>query len=204
METNQSYGSGEPLRLTDRGWLTEHTVSKTSKVTVFLLALYLAGCASLPSPRSTVAVPDKLKPGANESLAMIVAAKGVQIYECRASKDQPGGYEWAFVAPEADLFDAGGYRIGRHYAGPHWEATDSSKILGAVKERADAPAADAIPWVLLAAKSVGPEGSFSKVTSVQRLSTVGGVAPNAGCSQTAVGTSARINYTADYYFFITK
>jgi len=63
---------------------------------------------------------------------------------------------------------------------------------------------DAIPWLLLAAKSVGSEGSFSKVTSVQRVNTVGGGAPKAGCSQAVVGTPARIDYTADYYFFTTK
>ena len=63
---------------------------------------------------------------------------------------------------------------------------------------------DAIPWLLLAAKSVGSEGSFSKVTSVQRVNTVGGLAPKAGCSQAAVGTPARIGYTADYYFFTIK
>jgi len=166
--------------------------------------LLVAGCAGLQPPKSTVAVPDKLKPGANESLAMVVPAKGVQIYECRARKDPAGGYEWAFVAPEADLFDASGYRIGKHYAGPHWEANDGSRIVGAVKERADAPAADAIPWLLLTAKSVGPAGSFSKVTSVQRVNTVGGVAPRTVCSQATVGTPARINYTADYYFLTTK
>jgi len=135
---------------------------------------------------------------------MIVPAKGVQIYECRAKKDQVGEYEWAFVAPEADLFDARGIRIGRHYAGPHWESTDGSKILGTVKERIDAPMANAIPWLLLAARSVGPEGSFSKVTSIQRVNTVGGVAPRAGCSQATAGAPARIDYTADYYFFTTK
>jgi Protein of unknown function (DUF3455) len=151
-----------------------------------------------------VEVPDKLKPGANESVAMIVPAKGVQIYECRAKRDQVGEYEWAFVAPEADLFDARGIRIGRHYAGPHWESTDGSKILGTVKERIDAPVANAIPWLLLAARSVGPEGSFSKVTSIQRVNTVGGVAPRAGCSQATAGAPARIDYTADYYFFTTK
>ena len=177
---------------------------KTSKVTVLLLALFAAGCASTLAPRSTAQVPDKLKPGANESLAMIAHAKGVQIYECRAKKDQAGDYEWVFVAPEADLYDAGGNRIGRHYAGPHWESTDGSKLLGALKERAEAPAADAIPWLLLTTKSDGPEGSFSKVTSIQRVSTVGGMAPKAGCSQAAAGTSARIHYTADYYFFIRK
>jgi hypothetical protein len=179
-------------------------MSRTSTVTTFLLVLLVAACASPHPPTAMVTVPDKLKPGANESLAMIVPAKGVQIYECRARKDQVGEYEWAFVAPEADLFDARGNRTGRHYAGPHWEATDGSKILGTVKERADAPVADAIPWLLLAAKSVGSEGSFSKVTSIQRVNTVGGVAPRAGCSQAAAGTPARITYTADYYFFTAK
>jgi len=149
-------------------------------------------------------VPDKLKPAAKESLAMVVPAKGVQIYECRSGKGAVAGYEWVFVGPEADLFDQHGKRIGRHYGGPHWEAADGSKIAGTVKERADAPAADAIPWLLLTAKSVGPAGSFSKVTNVQRVNTVGGVAPKTGCSQATVGTPARIHYTADYYFLTTK
>jgi len=178
-------------------------MSETSKVAAFLLMLLVAACAS-PKPLTVVKVPETLKPGANESLAMIVPAKGVQIYECRARRDSGGGYEWAFVAPEADLFDARGNRIGRHYAGPHWESADGSRILGTVKERADAPVPDAIPWLLLTAKSVGSDGTFSRVTSVQRVNTVGGVAPKAGCSQAAVGTPARIGYTADYYFFTTK
>jgi len=176
----------------------------TPRSTVFLLVLLVAACASPQAPTSTVTVPEKLKPGANESLAMIVPAKGVQLYECRARTGQVGGYEWAFVAPEADLFDARGKRTGRHYAGPHWESTDGSKIVGTVKERADAPVADAIAWLLLAAKSVGPEGSFSKVTSIQRANTVGGVAPKTDCSQATAGTPARVNYTADYYFFTAK
>jgi len=169
-----------------------------------LLVFLVVACASPVPPTSIVQVPDKLRPGPNESLTMIVSAKGVQIYECRARTDHTGGYAWAFVAPEADLFDARGNKTGRHYAGPHWEATDGSKILGTVKERADAPVADAIPWLLLAAKSVGPEGSFSKVTSIQRVNTVGGIAPAPGCSQATAGTPTRVNYTADYYFFTAK
>lgn len=151
------------------------------------LVLLVAGCASSP-------VPDNLKTGADESLAMIVPAKGVQIYECRAGS-------WAFVAPEAELFDGAGKAIGRHYAGPYWEAADGSRIVGAVKARADAPAAADIPWLLLAAKSVGPDGSFSKVTSIQRVSTTGGVAPQGGCGP---GTQARVPYTAKYYFFTRR
>src|SRR5256885_5255965 len=131
---------------------------------------------------------------------MIVPAKGVQIYECRAKKDQAGTYEWAFVAPEAALFDTSGKKIGRHYAGPYWESTDGSKIAGTVKERTDSPRADAIPWLLLVAKSVGPQGSFSKITAIQRVNTIGGAAAESGCSQSAVGRTVRIPYTADYYF----
>jgi Protein of unknown function (DUF3455) len=174
------------------------------KFTPPFLFLLIVACAGLQQPSAEVRVPDKLRPQSNESLAMIVRAKGVQIYECRARKDQVGGYEWAFVAPEADLFDVSGNRIGRHYAGPRWESTDGSTIAGTLKESAPAPLANAIPWLLLTVKPAGPEGSFSKVTSIQRVNTVGGVAPREGCSQTAVGTTARMDYTADYYFFTTK
>jgi hypothetical protein len=191
-----------PLEESNHNPRKERIMSKTSKVA--LLVLLVAGCASPQAPRSAGEVPDKLRPSPNEYLAMVVPARGVQIYECRARKDQAGGYEWAFVAPEADLFDAGGNRIGRHYAGPHWESNDGSKVLGTAKERADAPEAGAIPWLLLTAKSVGAEGSFGKVTSVQRVNTVGGVAPKAGCSQATAGTTARINYTADYQFFTVR
>ena len=61
------------------------------------------------------------------------------------------------VAPEADLFDASGTKIGRHYAGPHWESTDGGKVAVTVKESTDAPQADGIPWLLLDTKSVGSQ-----------------------------------------------
>lgn len=159
-------------------------------------AILAAGCTT-----SSI-IPAKLNPAANESVTMIVPAKGVQIYECRASKS--GGFEWAFVAPDATLFDTTGALIGKHYAGPHWEAGDGSKVVAKLVERADAPKASDIPWLLLGAKSVGPEGAFSKVTSIQRVNTTGGVAPKVGCSQANAGTPARIPYSADYYFFTAK
>jgi hypothetical protein len=164
------------------------------------LALVVSACARMPTLIPPVQVPDKIKGAADESLVMRVAAKGVQIYECRADKDT-GAAHWAFVAPEAELFDTGGKKIGKHYAGPRWESLDGSTIEGTTKQRMDAPRSDAIPWLLLTARSVGPEGSFSKVTSVQRVSTVGGAAPRTGCSYASVvPLVARVPYTADYYF----
>ena len=73
-----------------------------------------------------------------------------------------------------------------------------------MKASTDAPQADAIPWLLLVTKSVGSQGSFSKITSIQRVNTVGGVAPKTGCSQSTLGTNARIPYAADYYFLTEK
>jgi hypothetical protein len=149
-------------------------------------------------------VPDPLKPGPGESLAMVVAAKGFQIYECKARGDASGGSEWAFVAPDAELFDSRGKRIGRHGAGPYWEADDGSKVVGKVKARADAPVADAIPWLLLETRAAGPAGAFSRVTSIQRVNTVGGVAPAQACNRDAIGKTARTAYTADYVFFTAR
>jgi hypothetical protein len=165
------------------------------------LALFLfAGYAAASQPSSPADSPaQKLKVAPEESLAMIVPAKGVQIYECRAT--QGAGYEWAFVAPEADLFDTHGMKIGRHYAGPHWEAADGSMIVGSVKASTAAPDGAAIPWLLMGAKSVGSTGTFSGVSSVRRVHTTGGIAPGSGCSAAATGTVVRVPYTADYYFF---
>lgn len=166
-----------------------------------LLLPLLAACAGTPS---IVAVPDALKGAADEKVAMVVPAKGVQIYECRPKAGQAGVFEWAFVAPEADLFDTNGMKIGKHYAGPSWESNDGSKITGAVKARADAPQAGTIPWLLLTATASGPKGGFSEITSVQRVNTAGGAAPSLSCAQANAGASMRVPYTADYYLLAKR
>jgi hypothetical protein len=148
----------------------------------------------------TASVPDSLQPGTDASLAMVVPARGVQIYECRARK---GGdaYEWAFVAPEAELYDMRGNLIGRHGAGPYWQAADGSRVVGSVKARADAPSSDSIPWLLLATTDSGPKGRFSGVTSIQRVNTSGGTAPTKPCGRETMGMKAGVQYSADYNFF---
>ena len=168
---------------------------KRSHFVTLVFTALLAACASTPAPPR---VPDVLVPASGKPLE-VIAARGVQIYQCRAKAG--GGTEWVFTAPDADLADAKGQPNGRHYAGPHWEARDGSRIVGTVKSRADAPVPGAIPWLLLTTRSVGPDGKWSKVSSVQRINTAGGVAPMTGCDAGKVGTDSRVPYTADYVLF---
>jgi hypothetical protein len=165
--------------------------------------LHLAAAVTLAACASDPIIPKTLDPGPNETLAMIVPAKGVQIYECRATKDAKA-FEWAFVAPDAELFDARGNRIGHHGAGPIWEANDGSRVVGKLKARADAPAAGSVPWLLLATRDAGPAGSFSKVSSIQRVDTSGGVAPASPCTPERAGRQARVHYVATYRLFVAN
>jgi hypothetical protein len=149
-------------------------------------------------------VPENLRTPATEVLSIEAEATGVQIYECNASKDESTRFEWIFKAPEADLFDKAGNMIGKHYAGPTWESNDGSKVVGEVKARDNGPDPNAIPWLLLSAKSTSGTGVFSQVKSIQRLHTVGGRAPTEACSQAQAGKVTRVGYKATYYFYVSK
>jgi hypothetical protein len=107
------------------------------------------------------------------------------------------------VAPEAELLDAQGKKVGRHFAGPRWEsAADGSQLLGAVQARADAPRTDAIPWLLLSTKAEGPRGEYSGTSHIQRINTANGIAPaSSECTAASRGRTVRVPYTADYVFF---
>ena len=98
----------------------------------------------------------------------------------------------------------GQVRIGTHYAGPSWEAIDGSKVQGEVKARFASSDPQAIPWLLLATRSTGKDGSFAKVTFIQRLETVGGKAPADGCTQAKLNQELRIDYTANYHLYTGK
>ena len=165
------------------------------------LPLALAACSTQP-PAAAMHPPDNLTPAGGQVHLRTLAARGVQIYECRAGKDDPRRAAWVFVAPEADLFDEHGRRVGKHYAGPHWENIDLSKVVGSVKASAEAPRPNSVAWLLLATTSDGPEGAFSDAPSVQRINTAGGAAPAAtDCTAGLVGKQGRVPYTADYVMF---
>lgn len=178
-------------------------ILKAGAIGSFSVVFLFSGCASSPAVRPPDA-PEELRPPADQVLKLEVLATGVQIYECSASKDQPERFEWAFKAPEAELSDKAGRKVGRHYAGPTWQSTDESGVVGEVKARAAGPDPGAIPWLLLSAKSNSGNGVFSQVKSIQRLQTVGGKAPSEPCSLDNAQQAMRVPYKASYYFYVTK
>ena len=155
----------------------------------------------LPHPASAQSLPVPLSVGSSVVLVR-AQASGVQIYTCKANpsvSSAPPTYAWVFKAPEADLSGSDGGKIGRHYAGPTWEAADGSKVVGTLLASAAAPGN--IPWLLLASKSTTGKGIFSKVTYVERVFTAGGVAPNSDADAAHVRTQVRVPYTATYIFY---
>ena len=137
-------------------------------------------------------------PPQGAALILEAAADGVQIYACEA---QGSGFAWVFKAPEANLFDKQGLQIATHYAGPSWKLDDGSTVVGEVAAKADAPAGDAIPWLLLRAKSHDGTGLLGTASFIRRAETKGGNAPPAGCDAAHKGASARVRYSALYQFF---
>jgi Protein of unknown function (DUF3455) len=157
-------------------------------------------------------IPETLKVPSNQRLILKVAAKGWQIYSCKANAGDNTGYgtadetyEWTLKAPSAELLNDQGQPIGKHFAGPTWEMLeDRSKVVGVVSVKANAPQTDAIPWLLISAKSHQGEGILSPVTWIQRLETVGGKAPAMGCDRTNQTKEVRVPYTANYYFYSSE
>ena len=172
---------------------------RSSRLSLFLApAFAILACATSQAP-APPDVPAALRPPAGQAVYLEALATGVQIYECSRKTD--GSFEWTFKAPEAALADRAGHTIGKHYAGPTWESTDGSSVVGEVKARDAGPTPSAIPWLLLAAKTNSGSGTFAGAKSIQRVSTTGGVAPKEPCTDARLKEVARVPYTATYYFY---
>jgi hypothetical protein len=170
----------------------------------FFLSLVATSAAAFAADTAPVSSPlVSLEAPANQTLALVLNARGVQIYVCRPVQGDPAKFEWAFKAPEAELFDAQGRKVGRHYAGPTWELTDGGKVVGRVKSKIEAPDGKGIPWLLLEAVQASGE-TMGKVLSIQRVDTVGGKAPADQADATKVAKEVRVDYTATYKFYVAK
>ena len=158
----------------------------------FLALLLLSGslmsktAAETPLPGAIAA------PG--ETVVLSLHAEGAQVYECKAGAD--GKLGWAFREPIATLL-VDGKTVGRHYAGPTWEHSDGSAVVGKVAGSAPGAAPDDIPWLKLEVISRRGSGVLSAVTTVQRINTKGGKLEGA-CDKP--GAFRDIPYSAEYVF----
>jgi hypothetical protein len=159
---------------------------------VTLAVLLLSG--SLVSTRAAeTPLPDAIAaPG--ETVVLSVHAEGAQVYECKAGPD--GKPSWAFREPIATLL-LDGKTIGRHYAGPSWEHSDGSAVVGKAVGSVPGATPNDIPWLKLEVISRRGSGILSAVTTVQRINTKGGKLEGA-CDKAGAFTSAP--YSADYVF----
>ena len=149
---------------------------------------------------ASVAVPDNL-PGGNSRVATYYA-EGVQKYK---SQPKPGTmpvtYEFVFVAPLADLYDAQNKKVGTHGAGPFWQlsATDSIFAQHYTPAKTSPSPDNSIDWLLLMPKAGKvPTGIFADVLYIQRIATTGGKMP--AVLPTGPTETTEVKYTAVYRF----
>jgi Protein of unknown function (DUF3455) len=166
------------------------SIALACAMTFALPAQHQQGPPTLPPGCEALAVQ------AGNHVSLHVYAFGVQIYRWNATTNV-----WDFVAPAAVFFGAEGSAsvVGMHYAGPTWQLTTGSKVVGSVLARCS-PTPTAVAWLLLsavAAQTQGP-GLLGSTTFVQRVRTTGGLAPaRTGVADEMVG----VPYTAQYYFY---
>jgi hypothetical protein len=184
------------------------TVGSETRVDYSADYYFYSGGAGADWQSSPANVPSAISVPAGSTLKLHDRGIGMQVYMCTASGTPDAGvdggatnYGWVLKAPDAILYDATFAQVGTHGAGPNWTSSDGSIVNGSKVSQADAPAADAVPWLLLKATTTSGQGVFSDITFVQRLNTSGGKAPGTGCDATTVGAETRVNYAADYYFF---
>ena len=160
-----------------------------------LIALVTPAGAQGVAPRCAqqIAVP------AGEEVVLETHATGSQIYVCQPGAD--GKFTWTLKAPDAELHDQSGGVIGHHFAGPAWSLSDGSEVTGKAVAKVDSPDPNAIPWLLVSSTGHSGSGAFSRVTRIQRIHTMGGLAPAAGCDAAKQNSEVRSSYTADYYFY---
>jgi hypothetical protein len=158
----------------------------------FLFALLLLS-GSCMSAFAETPMPDAIAaPG--ETVVLTLHAEGTQVYECKAGAE--GKLSWAFREPIATLL-LDGKTVGRHYAGPNWEYSDGSAVVGKAVGNAPGTTPKDIPWLKLEVTSHRGSGVLSAVTTVQRINTQGGKL-DGGCD--GAGKLQSAPYSADYVF----
>ena len=167
----------------------------------------LTGCGSMSSMKpmsamySQASLPAAVQVPAGNKVAMETVGVGEITYQCNPKKDMAGQFEWVFVGPDAKLNDRSGRQVGKYYGPPAtWESMDGSKITGAQLAVAPSSAGN-IPLQLVKANPAMGSGAMTGITYIQRVATVGGVAPAMACDAGNAGSKQIVRYQSDYIFY---
>ena len=175
---------------------------------VLVLALALPGAASAQygGPIDVPAVPSNLNVEEGNIPYLQTRAYGTQDYFCQSNGT------WKLYGPQATLYPGNvPFQIATHFLSPNpeeqgmpratWQHSHDGSAVWAAKIE-EAPAAGAIAWLLL--KKVGTiegtigGGLLAETTFIQRVNTLGGVAPDVPCAPNAI---ALVPYETDYIFY---
>jgi hypothetical protein len=185
------------------------------KVTLFVagLAVLATAGAVLAQPLEAPEVPPTLEVPEGNRPFLIAHATGTQNQVC-LPRANGVGLGWTFYGPIATLYNDQDEQILTHYLSPNpdqagaaratWQhSRDSSTIWAATHVDPVVVDPTAIPWLLL--KVVGSEPGLDggrkmmKTTFIQRINTVGGVAPATDCAP--LGAKLFVPYETDYVFY---
>jgi hypothetical protein len=173
-------------------------------------------------------VPDTIHVESGNRVFLVGHATGTQNYVCLPTGT---GVAFQLFTPEATLFNEEGRQLITHFFSPNlnpnpgldpkelrtiratWEdsrdtSTVWAKATGSATFISDPGFVnkDAVAWLRLevVGSQEGPTGGdrLTETTFIQRLNTVGGVAPSTGCASPAdIGAEAFMPYRADYFFY---
>jgi Protein of unknown function (DUF3455) len=171
-------------------------------------------------------VPAEIQAPEGNEVFLVGHGAGTQNYSCLpCDPSRPGcanGVAFTLFTPQATLFNDQLKQVTTHFFSPNpfengviratWQhSRDTSTVWGRVVGSSTDPrfvTPGAIAWLLVNVKDVGtsagPTGGdkLTKTTFIQRLNTVGGLAPSSGCSSQAdIGRQAFVPYKADYFFY---
>jgi hypothetical protein len=127
-------------------------------------------------------------PAGQRLVGVFEVEQGSQVYECTNGT-------YALLQPAAVL--SSGWQLVLHTQGPEWiSVQDGSAVTASAIAQVAVP--NAVPELLLKATSNRGTGLFGKVDYIQRLDTIGGVAPTGQCTAGAVQA---VPYLAQYRFY---
>jgi hypothetical protein len=194
-------------------WAARLGACVTALGMAFTFALPQAADAQTVTPP---VVPADIAVPAGHEAFLLGRGVGTQNYVCQPAASL-GRVAWTLFTPQATLFNDQNEQLTTHFFSPNpveggnpvrvtWEDSADTSTVWARLIASATVNPNAIAWLLLevVGTRVGPTGghALTGTTFIQRVNTVGGLAPPTGCDVLRdVGRKAFIPYTADYFFY---